>query len=155
MAKWKKGQSGNPKGRKKGAQTQSSRLREQLESSSNQIISKVIELAIGGDIQALKLCLERICPPLRPMTEAREIDLSITNNLTAKGEHIFELISQGAIDLNEASQIMGMLIRQAKLIETTELINKVEELENVMQSSGYASTQSVIAPEADYEIVEE
>jgi hypothetical protein len=60
---FKKGISGNPKGRPYGVKNKiSTVLYETLEKEAPAIISKLIELAKNGDISAIKLILERIYP---------------------------------------------------------------------------------------------
>lgn len=73
MAKFIKGQSGNPAGRPVGI-TKTTEIRQQLENSAGGVINKLIEMAEGGDIDAIKLVLERICPALKPITQPIILD---------------------------------------------------------------------------------
>ena len=58
--KFKPGQSGNPKGRTKGSRNQMTLAMEALlDGESEALTRKAIELALGGDITALRLCLDR------------------------------------------------------------------------------------------------
>lgn len=68
MSKFVKGQSGNPSGRPVGI-TKTTEIRQQLENSAGGIVGKLIEMAEGGDMDAIKLVLERICPTLKPITQ--------------------------------------------------------------------------------------
>src|SRR3954452_9238818 len=61
---FRKGKSGNPSGKPKGARHQTTLAIEKLlEGEAEEIGRKAIELANAGDTVALRLCLERI-PPL-------------------------------------------------------------------------------------------
>jgi len=61
--KFKPGQSGNPNGRPKGAKNKmTERARTLLYNSAEQITAKCIEMALAGDIQAIKIAMERIIP---------------------------------------------------------------------------------------------
>ena len=63
---WKKGQSGNPKGRPAGSRNKASIAVENLFLDEQERLSrKCIKLAMRGNMQALKLCIERICPVRR------------------------------------------------------------------------------------------
>ena len=52
---FKRGQSGNPSGRPKGAQSKRVQLIKLLEPYSLELIEKAIELALGGDTDMLRL----------------------------------------------------------------------------------------------------
>lgn len=62
---FKKGQSGNPQGRPAGTGDKRRELRALLEPHAPALIEKAVELALAGDITALRLCLDRIIPPMR------------------------------------------------------------------------------------------
>src|SRR6266852_188880 len=60
---FQKGQSGNPAGRPRGSRNMASiRMQEMLEQKAEQLVEKVVELAIAGNIGALRLCLDRLVP---------------------------------------------------------------------------------------------
>ena len=52
-------------GRKKGS-GQAAHYRAMLEPYAEELIQLVVDRAIEGDMAALKLCLDRLCAPLRP-----------------------------------------------------------------------------------------
>lgn len=59
-----KGTSGNSSGRPPGSRNRTTLLMESLlEGQAEQLMQKTIELALAGEITALRLCLERIVPP--------------------------------------------------------------------------------------------
>ena len=60
---FKKGQSGNLAGKPKGAKDKRTEFRELLRSHAPELIKKVIEQALNGDLTAMKLRLDRIIPP--------------------------------------------------------------------------------------------
>ena len=57
-----KGVSGNPAGRPKGSTDRFSKYRRMVEKRMPDIIAKVLELALDGDLQACKLLLARVWP---------------------------------------------------------------------------------------------
>ena len=67
---WKKGQSGNPTGRPKGAKNKATMIREALETNTMKelqrrypkLLKKAIDMAEEGNEKMLKLFLERIIP---------------------------------------------------------------------------------------------
>lgn len=62
MATFKPGFSGNKTGRPKGALNKNTQLKILFEEHAEELIKKTIEMALTGDIAALKLCIERIVP---------------------------------------------------------------------------------------------
>ena len=61
---FKPGQSGNPDGRPKGARNATTMALEALlDGQANALTQKAIDLALTGDMAALRLCLDRILPP--------------------------------------------------------------------------------------------
>ena len=62
--RWKPGQSGNPNGRQHGSRSKVCVALEALaEGEAEEIVRAMIEKAKGGDSQAGRTILERICPP--------------------------------------------------------------------------------------------
>ena len=57
-----KGTTGNPGGRPRKADE----LRSLLEGDAEDVARKVIDAARGGDMNACKIVIERILPPIRP-----------------------------------------------------------------------------------------
>jgi uncharacterized protein DUF5681 len=79
---WKKGQSGNPKGRPKGCKNKSTRQAQllaqgMLNSQVVQLVQKLLKMALEGDAKAMKLCIERILPPLKEPMEPTKVQHAI------------------------------------------------------------------------------
>jgi len=70
--KFEPGRSGNPSGRPRGSADRRSELRAMLEPHAPALLEKVIQMALEGDLVAMKLCLERCLPSLRPETAPPE-----------------------------------------------------------------------------------
>jgi Family of unknown function (DUF5681) len=64
QGRWEKGQSGNPRGKPRGARNRATLLAEALlDGEAEALTRKAIEKALEGDGMALRLCLERVLPP--------------------------------------------------------------------------------------------
>src|SRR6516162_8095387 len=80
--RFRKGRSGNPAGRPRGARNATTMAAEALsQGEAEKLTRKAIDMALAGDTVALKLCLDRIYParkdrpvtfPLPPITSARD-----------------------------------------------------------------------------------
>ena len=63
---FEKGTSGNPSGRPRGSRNATTlALEALLDGQANALTQKAIDLALAGDMAALRLCLDRILPPAR------------------------------------------------------------------------------------------
>jgi hypothetical protein len=114
-----KGHSGNPKGRPIGSLNKHSRLAVLLESHAEALINKTVELALAGDINALRLCIERLMP--KAQRESLSVVLpDITQTETSSTALLaHEIIKSLAGDV--------VTIEQAKLLLT---LNRQLELSN-------------------------
>ena len=64
VTQFRPGQSGNPNGRPKGSRNAATlALESLLDGEAEALTRKAVELALAGDIAALRLCLDRILPP--------------------------------------------------------------------------------------------
>lgn len=123
---FQKGTSGNPKGRTPAHLT-AAKVRKSIHDDLPDILNKLIDLAKGGDVQAIKLVLERVCPALKP--QATPINLPVSNSLAQQGNEIIRATMQGHIPPDIGSQLITALTNQAKIIELEDLTKRIEALE--------------------------
>jgi len=131
--KWQKGQSGNPKGKTPSQYKGSAeKIRKTIADDLPDILAKLAELAKGGDVQAIKLVLERVCPALKP--QAVPISLPVCDSLAGQGQEVIRATMQGKIPPDIGSQLITALANQAKVIEVDELTKRIEALEQSSES---------------------
>lgn len=87
MPKFRPGQSGNPKGKKPGTLNKRTELVKLLEPYATSLINKTVELALNGDINALRLCIERLVP------KAKEHSIQVVIPDT-KGKTVKEVLKE-------------------------------------------------------------
>jgi hypothetical protein len=76
-----KGKSGNPAGKPRGCRHKATRAAQALlEGEVEALTRKAVQKALEGDTAALRLCLERICPPMKesPIRAALKLPATIT-----------------------------------------------------------------------------
>jgi hypothetical protein len=127
---FKKGQSGNPNGRPKGAIDRRLALRKILEDKSEELVKKAAEMALGGDAQVMRACLERLVPAYKSKDAAVVIDGPITGTLTEMGQKVMAALSSGELTPDEASILMQTISSQARIVEVDELERRLKTLES-------------------------
>lgn len=78
--KFEPGKSGNKNGRPKGSINKMSQLAKLLDPHADLLVAKVVEMALSGDSNAMRLCIERIIP--RAREQATKIVVPDTKNKT-------------------------------------------------------------------------
>jgi hypothetical protein len=123
---FKKGVSGNPTGRPKSEHTI---LRQKLAVHGEDVSAVVVEAALNGDIQAAKLVLERLCPPLKPSTAPVTITLPDSPSIGDTARAIIEHAAQGKIPPDVAGQLVQSVAALARVLEIDELDRRLKALE--------------------------
>lgn len=126
MTQFKKGKSGNPSGRPK---QDTANLKPLLAKHGVDVLKKVIDTALNGDLTACKLVLDRLYPAIK--SQASPVNIEAKGTLTDQGQAVITETLQGNIAPDTATALVAMLSNQSKLIEMDELIKRIEVLENV------------------------
>ena len=124
---WKPGQSGNPKGRPKGT-GEVTKLRAAIAEHVPAIIEQLKDQALGGDVQAARLLLERTVAPLKSMEPAQAMALP-GDTLTEQGRAVLAQIAAGTLAPSQGAQLLGALSALARVVEIDELVSRVDALE--------------------------
>jgi len=119
-----KGQSGNTSGRPPGPDRYGLAL---LEKSNRKLLRQLIEKASGGDMRALEICADRLWPKMKPTN--RPVEIPLADSLGDQGQEVLNAVFTGLIASDEASVLINALSAQAKLIEVSELVKRIEALE--------------------------
>jgi hypothetical protein len=128
ISRWKPGQTGNPKGRPPG-QSEITRLRASLAGDVPDILAGLVLAAKGGDVQAARLILERVLPPVKAVELAQTIHLPTDGTLTAKGNAVLNAVAAGKLAPALGSALLGAIGTLARVTEVDELAARVAELE--------------------------
>ena len=90
---WKPGQSGNPTGKPPGS-GELQRLRAAIGEHVPEIIDQLVTAARAGDIQAARLILERVLPPVKAIELAQAVDMP-PGTLTDQGRSVLAAVAAG------------------------------------------------------------
>lgn len=127
---FKKGKSGNPAGRPMGL-IAATNARKEIEKALPEILEKVIELAKGGDMQACKILLDKVCPNLRP--QALPIILAIDGGLVEQGNEIIKATLAGEIPPDIGSMLITALANQGRLVDLEEMAVQLKRIERQLE----------------------
>ena len=121
---------GNP-GKPTGARHRATRAVEQMLDGEHRDLTKVvIERALGGDMAAMRLCLERLAPPVRDAPINVELAAVRTaGDSVAASAALFAAAAAGEITPDEARRMMLLLVQHKGIIETADLERRIVALE--------------------------
>ncbi len=126
--RWKQGQTGNPKGRPPG-QSEITRMRNALAEHVPSIVDQLVQAALGGDVQAARLVLERVLPPVKATEQPVTLSMPEGGTLTAQATFLLSAAASGDIAPGQAAQLIAALGTVAKIIEIDDLEARIEKLE--------------------------
>ncbi|WP_441254292.1 DUF5681 domain-containing protein [Bradyrhizobium sp. 613_E4_N2_2] len=115
------GRSGNPSGRPRGARNATTiAIETLLDGEAARLTKKAIEMALAGDVVAMRLCLERICPPKKGSPVAFPLRLIYTAQDAADAlADVAAAVAAGEITPSDADAISSVLSRAARAFEAT------------------------------------
>ncbi|KAB1068188.1 DUF5681 domain-containing protein [Methylobacterium planeticum] len=128
---FEKGQSGNPAGKPRGARNRMTiALEALLDGEAETITRKAIDLAIDGDPQALRMCLDRLMPVRRDRPVLFELPpIETTADLPKATGALLEAVASGELTPSEAADISKSIDAHVKAIEATDLHERLSRLE--------------------------
>ena len=134
---WKPGESGNPAGKPRGTRCKATVAAQALlDGESEALTRKAVELALFGDMTALRLCLERIVPPRKDspiMVELPPIQ-SAADIPQAMGA-ILASVAAGELTPTEAQAVAGLVEIHRKSLETADLSARLDAIESKLGRS--------------------
>ncbi len=135
-----RGASGNPAGRPRGARNKATRAAETLlEGQAEALTQRAIEAALEGDGAALRLCMERILPPVkrRPM----ELDVGpveSARDVARVNLRLLEAVAEGQIPAADARDALAVFEGARAVLETAELEQRIADLERRIDADAKA-----------------
>jgi hypothetical protein len=126
--KFSNGNVGRPKGSRNKATVAIEGL---LEGQAEALTQTAISKALGGDSIALRLCMDRIAPPMKdkPIVFALPQMLDAMDASKAAGS-VLSAVSDGTITPIEGTRVMGLIDSYRRTLELTEIEQRLQVLEN-------------------------
>jgi len=104
-------------------------MRAALATDLAKIIGTLKAQALAGDAQAIRIILDRVLPALRPVDMPTTLALPVGGTLADQARAVVQAAADGDLAPSQAAQIVTALGGVAKIIETTELVRRIEALE--------------------------
>ena len=129
------GKSGNPAGKPKGSRHKTTMAAlTLLEGEASKLARKAVELALGGDIQALRLCLERIVSPAKD----RPVSITLPAVKTAADlplvtAALLSAVGSGKIGATEATSLAKLVEVHRGALEIADITERIIKLEGEMK----------------------
>lgn len=125
--RWKKGESGNPAGRKPGT-GEVARIRAAIADKVPAILESLLARALEGDTGAARLLLERAIAPLKSVEPAQVLALP-NGTLTEQGRAVLASVAAGELAPSQGAALVGAIGALARVAEVDELAQRVAALE--------------------------
>jgi hypothetical protein len=128
---FKKGESGNPKGKPKGARHKTTQLAyAMMEGGLETILDQVVAKAKAGDMLACRMIIDKIIPAQKDRTVAIELPpITSVDEVGRAQSEILQAVVDGDITPNEGERIAAIVESRRRAIETVELEARIAELE--------------------------
>jgi hypothetical protein len=133
---FQKGESGNPSGRPRGALNRATVLAQELLAARVEgIAAKLIELAEGGDMRAIRVCMERLMPVIKHQPIAVELPpIEKPADSVEAAASIAAAVAAGELTATEAAELAKVIDTYVGALATRGFDERLTKLEN--ESSG-------------------
>ena len=110
-------------------------MRALLEPHAPDLIAKAVEMAKGGDATALRICLDRLIPPAKASDDPVSLP-GLGDSLADNSRVVMGLLAEGELTPDEASSILQAMAGQVRVIEATEIEQRIFALEQATTTKG-------------------
>ena len=129
--RFQKGESGNPAGRPRGALNRATVLAQELLAARvESIAGKLIELAEGGDMRAIRVCMERIVPAPQHQPIAVELPpIEKPADSVEAAAAIAAAVAAGDLTATEAAQLAKVVEVYIRALDSKGFDERLGKLE--------------------------
>lgn len=120
------GTSGNPQGRPK---SETAFLRESLADGAADVVKSILKAAKAGDMQACKIVLDRLLPPLKATAQSVHLALPESASPLEIARAILSATASGTLAPDLAAQLVSAVGTFCRIEEIEELRVRISSLE--------------------------
>ena len=130
--RFQKGESGNPAGRPRGALNRATALAQELLAARvESIAAKLIELAEGGDMRAIRVCMERLVPTSRHQPIAVELPrIEKPADSVEAAAAIAAAVAAGELTAAEAAKLAKVVEAYVRALDSKGFDERLGKLEH-------------------------
>jgi len=134
--RWRKGASGNKAGKPRGVRHKATLAAETLlEGEAEALSRKAVELALKGDVAALRLCLDRILPPRKDRPVCFELPkMTEVKDAVNASAAIVEAIATSELTPAEATELSKVVDSYARVLQAVEFAERLSKLEKAVEA---------------------
>jgi hypothetical protein len=129
---FRKGTSGNPAGKPRGARHKTTLAVEGLMGQyAHQVTARMVKRAVDGDVGAARLILDRVAPIRRGRPVRLKLpDLADAASVMAAQAALVSAVAAGNLTAEEAEPLSSMLAAYLKTVETVDIDQRLRDLES-------------------------
>src|SRR5260370_23883488 len=129
--RFKKGESGNPAGRRQGSRNRKTLIAELLlEGEADALARKAVDLALGGNEAALRLCLARLIAPRRERTVPFEMPpIDSAGDIARALKAVTAAVADGTLSPGEALTFSQTVDTFLRAIDARDFEARLKKLE--------------------------
>ena len=147
---FQKGESGNPAGRPRGIVNRATALAQNLLSERAEgIARKVIELAEEGDMAAIRVCMERLVPPIKHQPIAVELPpIEKAADSVEAVASIAAAVAAGELTATEAAELAKVVDVYVGALATRGFDERLTKLENGISGAPAVPARGAVRDDA-------
>lgn len=129
--KFQKGRSGNPKGKIKGTKNKATLVAEQLlQGELEAICRRLLQEAVEGNMQAIKMVLDRLLPPKRNISLAIDLPkLENSSDALKAIAYVTMAVSRGDLSIDDGEALSKMIEIYIKAMEAHDYETRLSMIE--------------------------
>ena len=130
--RFQKGVSGNPAGRRKGVQNKLSRkVVERIANNRDALLDVLVAKALDGDMAAMKLCIERLCPPQKefPLPALTLPEMEGAEDLPRATAALLKAAASGGVTPSALAAMSAAVKAHIEAVQTADLAERIRKLE--------------------------
>jgi hypothetical protein len=134
--RFQKGETGNPAGRPRGALNRATVLAQELLAARvENIANKLIELAEGGDMRAIRVCMERLVPATRHQPIAVELPpVKRPADSVEAAAAIAAAVAAGELTATEAAKLAKVVEVYVRALDSKGFDERLGKLEHEIKA---------------------